>query len=199
MKRRNSPAKSRQSDSGQFRIIGGDWRGRKFLFPAEDGLRPTPDRVRETLFNWLQNECSTVACLDLFAGSGALGMEALSRGAESCVFIEKNRQAAQAIKSHLAVLNNDSKVINGDLPQALDQLGGKFSLVFIDPPYAMEILETILKQLLQNDLLEDEAWIYIENSSKDLMPMLEDKMTIHRQKSVGQVQSTLISYSSEIA
>ena len=98
------PRNKAESHSQQLRIIGGEWRGRKLAFKPEQGLRPTLDRFRETLFNWLMFDTEGAHCLDLFAGSGALGLEALSRGASAVTFVEKSKQAAQQIKQHLAII-----------------------------------------------------------------------------------------------
>ena len=112
---------------GQLRIIGGEWRGRKLLFPAADGLRPTPDRVRETLFNWLAAHVRDARCLDLFAGSGALGLEALSRGAAHCDFVEQGQHSADTIERHLHTLACDrGKVWRADARQWLKaERGGR--------------------------------------------------------------------------
>ena len=197
MKRRQSPAKSQQSASkSQFRIIAGQWRGRKLSFPATDGLRPTPDRVRETLFNWLADELPQAHCLDLFAGSGALGLECLSRGAASCHFIEANTQAAQAISEHLQLLKGAGRTFKGQLPHALTQLTGTpYDVIFIDPPYAQAgLIDDCLQRLIQQQQIRHGACVYIENSSEDAMPLLPDGFELHRQKSVGQVQSHLLHY-----
>ena len=197
MKRRQSPAKSQQSATkNQFRIIAGTHRGRKLSFPATQGLRPTPDRVRETLFNWLNNGIAHARCLDLFAGSGALGLESLSRGAESCDFIEANAQAIESIKNHLMLLQSNGKTYQGLLPEAISNLpSNNYDIVFIDPPYAQaELINTCLHQLITRKQLNNDACIYIEHSSSDAMPQLPDGLTSHRQKKFGQVQSHLLHY-----
>ena len=197
MKRRRSPAKSQQSTAkSHIRLIAGQWRGRKLSFPTIDGLRPTPDRVRETLFNWLANEMPQANCLDLFAGSAALGLECLSRGASSTTFIEANKEAVTAINENLALLQGQGKVIQGFLPTALQQLAlQKFDVIFIDPPYAQaQLISECLHQLIQQQAINDNAWVYIENASQDALPALPENVEIFRQKNTGQVQSTLLRF-----
>ncbi|NRB37832.1 MAG: 16S rRNA (guanine(966)-N(2))-methyltransferase RsmD [Pseudomonadales bacterium] len=197
MKRRQSPAKSQQSAAkSQFRLIAGQWRGRKLLFPAVEGLRPTPDRVRETLFNWLADDVYDANCLDLFAGSGALGLECLSRGAKSCHFIEANKEASTAINEHLSLLKAQGATLNGLLPATLSRLNNSvFELVFIDPPYAQaQLINECLQQLIQQGNIQAGATAYIENSSHDGTPRLPDGFKLHRQKTAGQVQYSLYHY-----
>lgn len=207
MKRRQSPAKSRHSHSrhqefGQFRIIGGLWRGRKLQFPATDGLRPTPDRIRETLFNWLSTELDNARCLDLFCGSGALGLEALSRGAQSCTFIDAEPKTLAAITSHINQLPDaKGKTVAAALPEALSKAlpsskenSEQFDVVFLDPPYALPLITPCLEQLLDLKLLNDSAWIYIENSASDSLPPLPTSMQLYRHKTAGQVQYALLHY-----
>ncbi len=193
MKRRTSPSKSQET--GQFRIIAGLYRGRKLTFPAIDNLRPTPDRVRETVFNWLFNACPHAHCLDLFAGSGSLGLEALSRGAESCTFIEKNKAANQAITSHLNTLKvSNSQVSLASLPQAISQLDKPYNLIFIDPPYKLHLINSCIDHLLIQHLISDNAWIYIENASNDPAILLPPEFSLQREKIFGQVRSSLFQY-----
>ena len=199
MKRRSSPAKSQQS--GQFRIIGGLHRGRKLSFPAIENLRPTPDRVRETLFNWLFDDVINARCLDLCAGSGALGLEALSRGAQHCMFIETNGDASKSISEHLQTLEAiGSRVQLGQLPQSLHQLANEeaFNLIFLDPPYKLDIINDCIALLDELDLIASDAWLYIENASNDPAPILADSdrsiFRLHREKSFGQVRASLFQY-----
>lgn len=198
MKRTHSPAKSQQSATkGTFRLIAGEWRGRKFEFPAVEGLRPTPDRVRETLFNWLNQDVENSRCLDLFCGSGALGLEALSRGASSCTFIDADRKTTSAIFNHLQMLNDQrGKCIHQNLPSGLQQVSQqRFELIFIDPPYVKdELLTSCLQLLLENNCLQAGSHIYIENSASHALPPFPDLLKIRKQKVFGQVQSTLLYY-----
>ena len=149
---------------GQLRIIGGKWRGRKLSFPTPDGLRPTGDRIRETLFNWLQSDIADAQCLDLFAGSGALGLEALSRGAASCALLELDKQAAQRLTQNCALLKAETaKVHHVDSLFWLEhQCAQSFNLVFIDPPFSKDLWHAAFAALNQPGRLMADALIYIE-------------------------------------
>lgn len=148
--------------NGQLRIIGGQWRSRKLSFPATDGLRPTGDRWRETLFNWLAPVTEGARCLDAFAGSGALGLEALSRGAAHCTFIEANPQAARALESNIALLAADgAQVLTKPAGSALASMSERFDIIFLDPPFAMSIDE-IIDEI--DNICCDQALIYYEKS-----------------------------------
>lgn len=159
-----------------LRIIAGQWRGRKFRFPASD-IRPTPDRVRETLFNWLQPRIAGARCLDLFAGSGALGLEALSRGAESVVFVEQQRAAAAAIEALLADWRGggDWQIEGGVVfcTQAQRYLSSAkaraFDIVFLDPPYDSGALAGAASAL-QAGWLAPDARVYVERARRDPVP-----------------------------
>lgn len=193
MKRSSPPSKSKET--GQFRIIAGLHRGRKLEFPAVANLRPTPDRVRETLFNWLLDACQQGRCLDLFAGAGSLGLEALSRGALDCTFIEHNKNAAQAITDNSMRLQlSQVKVLASTLPQAIEHLNGKYNVVFIDPPYALDIINDCVQQLIEHQLLDDKAWLYIENDSHSPAIILPKAFSLHREKIFGQVRSALFQF-----
>lgn len=191
MKRRKSPVKSKHSQEiGQFRIIAGTWRSRKLSFPAVDGLRPTPDRVRETLFNWLPN-LHNMAVLDAFAGSGSLGFEALSRGAIHCNFIDANHKACTALQNNASLLDcSQATVMQGQQPETLEQLTDTFDLIFLDPPYALDCLEKCLSIIEEKSLLNTNGWLYIENSSH-AAPVLPANMQLHREKTYGQVRASL--------
>jgi len=153
-------AKSAAS-SGVVRIIGGAHRGRKLHFYAVDGLRPTLDRVRETLFNWLQGELSHRHCLDLFAGSGALGFEALSRGARSVTLVEAHAKVANNLKKNVQLLGADNaRVVNCTAEQFLKNNDDRFDLVFLDPPFAHKLLTATLTLLTPQ--LSENALLYIE-------------------------------------
>lgn len=131
--------------TSQIRIIGGRWRGRSIRFQAEPGLRPTPNRVRETLFNWLGQTLPGYQCLDLFAGSGALGFEALSRGAARVVFVERQREAVRRLRENATRLGAEGAEIV--LSEAMDWLrrdGRKFDLIFLDPPFSGQELVRLL-------------------------------------------------------
>jgi 16S rRNA (guanine966-N2)-methyltransferase len=179
-----------QRGPNQLRIIGGTWRGRKLGFPEVEGLRPTTDRVRETLFNWLQPLIHGARCLDLFAGSGALGLEALSRGAAAVRFVDSERRAVHAIRENLALLRDErGSVVQGD---ALAFLRGPppprpFDLVFLDPPFRQGLLHPALQALCREGWLGDNARIYIEVEQELGTPALPDSWELVRQKQAGQV------------
>ncbi|MCB1561073.1 MAG: 16S rRNA (guanine(966)-N(2))-methyltransferase RsmD [Xanthomonadales bacterium] len=152
---------------GQVRIIGGDLRGSKLPVPVRDGLRPSSDRVRETLFNWLQPMLAGSRCLDLFAGSGALGFEAASRGAREVWMIEQDRELARSLAASAARLKVDGvRVLQADALQWLasrsDDLSQRFDLVFVDPPFAGDFWRPVLQHL--DGWLSDSGWLYLEST-----------------------------------
>jgi 16S rRNA (guanine966-N2)-methyltransferase len=149
----------------RLRIIGGEWRSRLIEFPDIDSLRPTPDRVRETLFNWLGQTLYGKTCLDLFAGSGALGFEALSRRAESVVMLESARDALSALKQNAVKLAAQNlQVIQGDALQYVRGKQPRFDVIFLDPPYKLNLLPELLPLL--PPLLKPNAVVYLEHDSK---------------------------------
>lgn len=177
----------------QLRIIGGLWRGRKLAFPDVDGLRPTGDRIRETLFNWLAPDMVGARCLDLFAGSGALGLEALSRGAATSLLIERNTSAAIQLKANLSLLKAENgTVIQGD---ALNYLQSQtpeagFDVVFIDPPFALNLWQVVIDLLESRAYLNAGAAIYIESGLNDSY-QVPANWTLHRDKNAGSVHYRL--------
>lgn len=189
MKQRKSPVKS-----GNFRIIGGQWRGRKLQFPAVAGLRPTPDRVRETLFNWLAHDITDAYCLDLFSGSGALGLEALSRGAGHCLFVDASAPALAAIDAHLQLLGGNGKTASSRLPALPPGLQQPVNLVFLDPPYAFACHHDCISLLIDSKLLAPDALIYCENAAEGSLPLLPPACELHRHKKAGHVQYALFRY-----
>src|SRR6185312_11393174 len=126
------------SAPGKLRIIGGTLRGSRIAVPDFPGLRPTPDRVRETLFNWLAPVIDGAQCLDLFAGTGALGIEALSRGAAQVDFVESDARLADLLRANLTRLKQDAQVHVGDAMRHLAQVSSRYDLVFLDPPFAAD-------------------------------------------------------------
>ena len=174
--------------SGQIRIIGGQWRGRKLPVPDSPGLRPTTDRVRETLFNWLAPHMVDARCLDCFAGSGALGLEALSRYAAQATLIEMERGVAQQLSQNLATLKaSHGQVVNANTLEFLSKPGQPFNIVFIDPPFRKGLLEQTVTLLEQNGWLADNALIYIESEVEGGLPPLPASWQPHREKIAGQV------------
>lgn len=185
---KNKVGKPSEPD-GELRIIGGQWRGRKLRFPSLPGLRPSPDRVRETLFNWLAPEISGARCLDLFAGSGALGLEALSRGAGFCQFIDAAAVASKRIESHLTLLScRDAQVHCGNTMQWLEKPAStSFNTIFLDPPFHQDLLNTCCTLLDANGWLAERAWIYIESATDEPPPAVPPTWLLHRDKRAGQV------------
>ena len=170
-----------------FRIIGGAHRGRRLGFPPLPGLRPTPDRVRQTVFDWLAPTIGGARCLDLYAGSGALGLEALSRGALDATFVERERTAAEAIHGHLARLGaSNAQVITGDALSSLATLEGAYSVVFVDPPFESNLRHKSLVVLGASHLLAPGALVYVEGPADEPPPLLEG-WTVHRSKRAGNV------------
>ena len=197
-KKTKVPAKKPQTNnrgSNTLRIIGGEWRSRKLQFIDAPGLRPTPDRIRETLFNWLQGKTHNANCLDLFAGSGALGLEALSRGAKNVVFIEKNAVIANKLKENLALLKADATVIISD---ALSYINNEtkakevFDVIFLDPPYRLGLIEKSLSNLIEKKLLNESTLIYLEHEEEESFDWAEFGLVALKQASAGQVQSFLV-------
>ena len=144
----------------QLRIIGGEWKRRQLPFASIDGLRPTPDRVRETLFNWLMWDIQNTNVLDICAGSGALAFEALSRGASQVVMIEPNTQQAKFLKDNLELLkvtNQRAKLKIATAQQTLPTLKDQFDVVFLDPPYSLDLWEELA--ILADPLIKNDGFI----------------------------------------
>ena len=183
--------------NNSFQIISGEYRGRKFSFPDAQGLRPTPGKVRETLFNWIQFEAHNKTYLDLFAGSGALSLEALSRGASSVISIEKDTGAAQALQTHQRLLNTDKlQVINQDALVFLAQTSQQnYDLVFLDPPFQQMLIAKALKLLNSGGFITTGGKIYIESEFKIDLDFLRqhfgDNIQINKQKQAGAVHYCL--------
>jgi 16S rRNA (guanine966-N2)-methyltransferase len=171
------------------RIIGGVWRGRRVEFPEVPGLRPTPDRVRETLFNWLQHVVAGARCLDLFAGSGALGLEALSRGAGGVVFVETAPAAAQTLRVQLQRLGGETRARVLDLGAArfLRTPGEPFDIVFLDPPFGQNALTEYLPQLVAGNWVKPGGLVYLENERAAGAPALPADWELLKSKSAGEV------------
>jgi 16S rRNA (guanine966-N2)-methyltransferase len=154
----------RRTRRNTVRIIGGRWRSRILEFPDAADLRPTPDRVRETLFNWLGQDLSGMACLDLFAGSGALGFEALSRGAASTVMVEKDPAALRALRENAGKLAaGNLTVVRGDALEFARETRSRFDVVFVDPPYRLNLQTAALS--LVRGLLSPHGRVYVETAS----------------------------------
>jgi 16S rRNA (guanine966-N2)-methyltransferase len=147
-----------------LRVIGGKYRRRQIRVPARPGLRPTPDRVRETLFNWLGQDLDGLSCLDLYAGSGALGFEAASRGAARVVLVEKDRAAVAELERSRAALDaTQVTIVSGDAAVYLAREHGRFDVVFLDPPFRQNAVPAILANLPPR--LEPGARVYVETEA----------------------------------
>jgi len=192
-RRPKAPRGQTAQSSSQLRIIGGRWRGRKVAFAPIEGLRPTGDRLRETLFNWLQFYLPGARCLDLFAGSGALGLEALSRGAGAVDFVELDRGAAQILRQQLSVLQADNGEVH-NLPAEvfLAQPTAPYDLVFVDPPFAANLWDSTLKQLSAGGLLGENALIYVE-TPRGTSVAVPEGWQLQKEKQAGQVCMRLFS------
>ncbi len=179
---------------GQLRIITGKWRGRKINFVDRPQLRPTSDRIRETLFNWLQPYVQNANCLDLFAGSGALSFEALSRGAKHAVMIDRDPQVITALKMNiekLAAAEQVTLIQTDPLTQPI-KLAQTFDLVFLDPPFQQKLLAPSIAWLIDNNLLAQHSKIYIEAEKNLLELPIPAKWHIMRDNIAGDVRYSLI-------
>jgi len=184
------------AESNQLRIIAGQWRGRKLSFPDAQGLRPTPDRIRETLFNWLTPVLHGVRCLDLFAGSGALGFEAASRGAAQVVMVDSAHDVVRALRENAKLLSASSvQVCQQDAASYLAAEPRPFDVVFLDPPFGSpELLMQSITGLSAPGRLAAGAWIYIETPSTVAEPVVPVNWALEKQKKAGQVAYRLYSY-----
>ncbi|MDZ7854293.1 MAG: 16S rRNA (guanine(966)-N(2))-methyltransferase RsmD [Halomonas sp.] len=170
---------------GRLRLIGGEYRRRQLPVLDHPGLRPTPDRVRETLFNWLASATPGARVLDLFAGTGALGLEALSRGARQAVFVERDPRVARQLADNLETLGatERGRLVTTDVLAFLSYAPTPFSLVFLDPPFRQELAETCCKTLEAGWLAED-ALVYVETESA-LEPEVPTSWQLHREVRAG--------------
>lgn len=192
------PASANKSTrpGGVIRIIGGDWRGRKLPVLDKDGLRPTSDRVRETLFNWLQFEIASKRCLDVFAGSGALGFEAKSRGAADVLMLEKSESVARQLRQNTQLLKTQAiEVQTTDSLQYLaHQAEQTFDVVFIDPPFNQQLVQPTLDALFEHAWVNHQAWLYIEQEKSLDWPTLPSGWQIYREKTTSQTRFALWHY-----
>jgi len=173
----------------KLRIIGGDWRSRQLSFVDAPGLRPTPARVRETLFNWLQYEIAGKQCLDLYAGSGALGFEAASRGAKSVVQVENNAQACRCLKDNALALSATDRitVVQSDVSRYLAGDAQRFDTVFLDPPFGLNLAVQTCRQLEENGWLAKYAKIYVETERNFNFLGMPENWRQLKSKSAGEV------------
>jgi 16S rRNA (guanine966-N2)-methyltransferase len=193
---RRSPERRPNQLPNKLRIIAGRWRGVPISFPPNPELRPTPDRVRETLFNWLQPVIIDARCLDLFAGSGALGFEALSRGAREVVCVDRDREVVRHLQDTAAKLRAQGfEAVASTAADYLKRPARAFDVVFLDPPYASAALADVLPQLTRG-WLAPAAFVYVEVPADTGLPALPIGWSVHRSKSAGQVGYHLLRASS---
>ncbi len=185
---------SGKSQMGRLRIVAGNWRSRLLDIADVEGLRPTGERIRETLFNWLAPTIEGSHCLDLFAGTGALGLEALSRGASGVVFVEKSTVAAKQLRTNIDVLDaRGADVLNQDARAFLkSEPARRFDIVFLDPPFALDAVEETCRLLADNAHLADDALVYIEDDRARVVPPLPEGWRELRNKTTGNVRYRLV-------
>jgi 16S rRNA (guanine966-N2)-methyltransferase len=183
--RRTSPP--RPGAPGRLRIVAGEWRGRRIAVPSAPGLRPTPDRVRETLFNWLQGIVPGARCLDLFAGAGGLGFEAASRGAARVVMVESAPRVAAHLREQVRLLDagNRIEVVADDALRYLRRCDEGFDLVFLDPPFQGDLLTKSLAILIEGRCLRPGARVYMEYAASGESPTLPGGWEIAREGRAG--------------
>jgi 16S rRNA (guanine966-N2)-methyltransferase len=178
----------KKEKKGEIRIIGGKWKGKKIYFDLNDDLRPTPDRAKETLFNWLGQDLNKMYCLDLFSGTGALGFEAFSRGAQKVTFVEKNKEYLQKIKKVFLEMNEKADC-DFFCAECLDWIQNnssetKYDLIFIDPPFNKNLIHDLLAAILEKELLSKNGQIYFEFEKK-LDLEIPESLTLKKKKSLG--------------
>ena len=190
-----------KDESGRVRLVGGLWRSRILQFPIVDGLRPTGNRTRETLFNWLQYEIEGAVVLDLFAGTGALGFEAASRGASAVTLVEKSSSVSHALRRNASALLEKTteihnrcsiEVIERDSLLWLEQeCSARFDLVFVDPPFDLELHQRVVSSLAEGARLSENSVVYLELPARSVSVNLPANWQIIRQKTFGQVEAMI--------
>ncbi|MGM8851549.1 16S rRNA (guanine(966)-N(2))-methyltransferase RsmD [Salinicola halophyticus] len=175
---------------GQLRLIGGEFRRRKLAIAQSPGLRPTPDRVRETLFNWLAFDVGGKQVLDLYAGTGALGLEALSRGASQASFVESSAVVADALEANIELLGANGRVHRSDAQRFLDGTPTAFDLVFLDPPFRLGLAARTCQRLEADGWLAARAMIYVE-TEHELEWQPPDGWQLHREIVAGESHGRL--------
>ena len=184
---------------GSVRIIGGQWRGRRVPVPDIEGLRPSGDRCRETLFNWLQPFLHNAKCVDLFAGTGVLGFEAISRGAASAALVEKSRVAASVLRQSVGMLGAaEVSVVEADaLSWLAQQAPSSMDIVFVDPPFSLNMAEQgmaekVMASLVQTRALRPAGLVYLESAAPDLAPASGPGWEVLKEKRLGDVRMQLL-------
>ena len=187
------PQNSKHGGAGKLRIIGGEWRSRQLPVASVEGLRPTPDRIRETLYNWLTGWVPGARCLDAFSGTGALGLEALSRGATHTTFLEYSPVAARMLQSNLSTLNcKNAEVVHTDASLWLSKKAdAAYDLVFLDPPFHKGFVAPICQQLNENGYLSENGLVYIESEVELGQPDVPANWQLWKEKTAGQVTCRL--------
>ncbi|CAH0527353.1 16S rRNA (guanine(966)-N(2))-methyltransferase RsmD [Vibrio hippocampi] len=200
VRRRRQTPSQKPSPTGNVRIISGLWRGRKLPVHDAEGLRPTTDRVKETLFNWLAQDIPQSKVLDLFAGSGGLGFESASRQADSVTMVELNSQAYQQLKSNIQLVKADNiQAFNQDALTFLAQgpQSEGFDVIFIDPPFRQGLLPEVVERLEANGWLTDNALIYIETEKELQLDIIPEHWDMLKEKTAGQVSYRLFERNSQ--
>jgi len=181
--------RTRSGPPGAFRIIGGEWRSRRLDVPPLEGVRPTPDRVRETLFNWLAPVITGARCLDLYAGSGALGLEALSRGAGAVEFVDRSHVALRQVAASLDLLQCDrGRTVCMDAAAYLEGTVTPFDIVFLDPPYRLGLVGPAFARLVQRGWAGPASAVYLEHEAGAALPELPPGWMLARSAAAGQVR-----------
>jgi len=185
----------KKGEKGEIRIIGGKWKGKKIHFELHDDLRPTPDRAKETLFNWLGQDLNEMYCLDLFSGTGALGLEALSRGAKKVTFVEQNKKYLKKIKN-VYIGMTEKEDCDFFCAECLDWVKNnnsqtKYDLIFIDPPFNKNLIDDLLATILRKELLSKNGRIYFEFEKK-LDFKIPKSLNLKKEKSLGKKSYVLV-------
>ncbi len=193
MARRSKTGKPR---AGRLRIVAGNWRSRLLDIADVPGLRPTSERIRETLFNWLAPYIHSANCLDLFAGTGALGLEALSRGAGRAVFVENDAVAVESLRRNVDQLEaGNAAVVHADAMEYLRRSEeGPFDIVFVDPPFAADLLEVACRLIDELGVLADRGFVYLEQDRGRPLPRLPEGWNVLKDKTAGNVRYVLVRY-----
>lgn len=179
-----------------MRVISGELKGRKLIAPKGEDVRPTSDKVKEAMFSILMPYLKGAKCLDLFAGTGALGIEAISRGADFCVFCDKNRESISVIKNNITTcgIEERAKVVLGDYMKVLERISHKSDIVLIDPPYASGLYEKALESIEKLDLLEDEGIILVEHERDVDLPDSIGELAKEKERKYGRIMLTVYGY-----
>ena len=186
-------AGKKKSPAGQLRIVAGNWRSRLLRIADVDGLRPTAERIRETLFNWLGAGIHGTRCLDLCAGTGALGLEALSRGASDVVFVDSSAEAVKVLRANAGSLSaSGAEILHADAREFLERAATRpFDIVFLDPPFAAELHDELCRLLQKQNWLAANARIYIESDKDKPEVKVPDGWQILKNKTAGNVRYML--------